>query len=122
LYCIGNNSFGQCGVVTEQNIFIPRVVQTLYKIDIIKIACGASHTLALSAKGNVWAFGNNEYGQLGTGDTKDTMIPKAIKDITNIVDFACGGTHSALVNANGHVYAFGKGKNGQLVRKREKRV
>ena len=32
------------------------------------IACGASHTLALSDKGEVWGWGRNNFGQLGIGD------------------------------------------------------
>ena len=104
------------------NIFSPRVVQSLYKIDIIKLACGSSHTCLLTAKGNVWTFGNNEYGQLGTGDCADATVPKQVKSLKNMVEIACGSSHTAVIDSNGSVFTFGKGKNGQLVQKwREKK-
>ena len=35
----------------------------------IAIACGESHCLALTIGGNVFSWGDNSNGQLGTGDT-----------------------------------------------------
>lgn len=37
-----------------------------------QVACGYAHTLALNASGEVWAFGRNDYGQLGLGHVEDT--------------------------------------------------
>lgn len=34
------------------------------------IAVGTFHNLALTEDGILWAWGNNEYGQLGIGDTQ----------------------------------------------------
>jgi alpha-tubulin suppressor-like RCC1 family protein len=43
--------------------------------DVVAIAGGAEHTLALRRDGTVWAWGHNEQGQLGDGTTTDRSTP-----------------------------------------------
>ena len=45
----------------------PIRLQTLERVKIVKIAAGNSHSMCLDSEGNVWAFGQNEMGQLGLG-------------------------------------------------------
>lgn len=52
----------------RKQISIPVRVQGLEAVKLI--AVGAFHNLALQENGALWAWGNNEYGQLGTGDTQ----------------------------------------------------
>ena len=33
------------------------------------VTCGDAHTMAITLSGKLMAWGENEYGQLGTGDT-----------------------------------------------------
>ena len=39
------------------------------------IAAGLYHSLALKQDGTVWAWGDNDYGQLGDGTTEDRSTP-----------------------------------------------
>lgn len=48
------------------------------------IAVGAFHNLALLEDGTLWAWGNNEYGQLGTGDTQPRSQPVAIDGLSGL--------------------------------------
>eukprot|EP00494_Astrolonche_serrata_P005540 UN05556 len=54
------------------------------------IAVGAFHNLALSVDGILWAWGNNEYGQLGIGDTQPRSQPIRVEGLSNLslVDIA----------------------------------
>lgn len=45
----------------------------------VRIACGACHTLLLSAGGRILAFGRNRHGQLGTGDRIDRYEPTTVR-------------------------------------------
>lgn len=48
------------------------------------IAVGAFHNLALLEDGTVMAWGNNEYGQLGTGDTQPRSQPVAVQGLSDL--------------------------------------
>lgn len=48
------------------------------------IAVGAFHNLALLVDGTVMAWGNNEYGQLGTGDTQPRSQPVAVQGLSDL--------------------------------------
>lgn len=43
------------------------------------VCCGASHSLARTASGLLWAWGCNEHGQLGLGDTKPRFRPEQVR-------------------------------------------
>jgi alpha-tubulin suppressor-like RCC1 family protein len=44
----------------------------------VAISAGAGHSLALGSDGKVYAWGNNQYGELGDGTTSDRHIPEAV--------------------------------------------
>ncbi|KAJ5079583.1 hypothetical protein M0811_14407 [Anaeramoeba ignava] len=56
------------------------IKSSLFENDyIIEISVGNAHGLILTSKGKLIGFGDNEYGQLGTGDTEDKLIPIQIE-------------------------------------------
>ena len=55
-------------------------VQGLERVRLI--AVGAFHNLALLEDGILWAWGNNEYGQLGTGDTQPRAQPIPVQGLS----------------------------------------
>lgn len=57
-------------------------VQGLEKVKLI--AVGAFHNLALQEDGTLWAWGNNEYGQLGTGDTQPRSQPIPVQGLSGL--------------------------------------
>src|SRR5450631_3833284 len=72
----GSNYYGQLGNgVDEQTVSrsLPERLDALS--DIVKIAAGQDHTLAVKSDGTVWAWGNNVYGELGNGHNTDSNIP-----------------------------------------------
>ncbi|MDD2510381.1 MAG: DUF3048 domain-containing protein [Syntrophomonas sp.] len=87
---------------------------------VIAIVAGGSHSLALKNDGSVWAWGNNQNGQLGDGSTTCRSYPVQVKDGTGvgflegIVAIAAGGNHSLALKNDGTVWAWGGNYNGQL--------
>lgn len=58
-------------------------MQGLEKVSVI--AVGAFHNLALTDGGILWAWGNNEYGQLGTGDTQPRSQPIPVEGLSDLL-------------------------------------
>ncbi len=44
------------------------------------VACGLNFTLALTHRGNVFAWGDNESGQLGVGDRRHRFVPTLVSE------------------------------------------
>ena len=83
--------------------------------DIIQISVGESHTLALTSGGEVYAWGRNNYGQLGVEDLNYSYVPTKIEGLSNIKSIAAGYDHSlALSDTGDTVYAWGRNDYGQL--------
>jgi|GEM_PF-530121 len=90
--------------------------------DIVGIAAGEDHSLALKSDGTVWAWGENDDGQLGDNDdTKaDKLTPVQVTglagagNLTNVVAIAAGKDHSLAMKADGSVWAWGEDTDGQL--------
>lgn len=76
--------------------------------------------LFLAVKGNayatpgIFAWGNNQYGELGDGTTADRHAPVQVSAVTNATAIAGGNHHSLALKADGTVLAWGWNGNGQL--------
>ncbi|MBR0089914.1 MAG: Ig-like domain-containing protein, partial [Clostridia bacterium] len=90
-----------------------------------QVVTGANTTYALKPDGTVWAWGSNEYGQLGNGKIFGTAIYPQQVEITKLDEFdntvdvrikkLAAGAHSVLaVDTNGEVWAWGRNDKGQL--------
>nr|BDV49870.1 MAG: RCBTB1-like protein [Metapenaeopsis lamellata majanivirus] len=116
VYGWGLNTHGQLGTGNRVNQLIPCKVTGLQGIIIIKIACGHSHTLALSNEGNLYAWGSNICGQLGTGYITDQCSPvRAAQNIGRIVNIAsiynCSLSAAMTENAKVYLWGYCKGQN-----------
>ena len=65
--------------------------------------------IALDAKGDVFAWGGNQYGQLGLGDYKNRSEPTKIVAFrkVKIVDISAGNGVSAVLDDHGVVWTMG---------------
>ncbi|XP_061847674.1 probable E3 ubiquitin-protein ligase HERC4 isoform X2 [Colius striatus] len=94
-----------------------RLVKELGNQDIVQIACGDQHAMALSRGGELFTWGQNIHGQLGVG-SQTTLIrrPQLVGRLKGIPlsQIAAGGAHSVVVSLSGFVYSWGKNDFGQL--------
>ena len=104
----GADFFGQLGGGTT-NVSVGRTtparVQNLTGVS--RIAAGLDHNLALKSDGTVWAWGWNDYGQLGDGTMQLRALPVQVGTLTGIIAIAAGGHHSMALAADGSVWAWG---------------
>lgn len=86
-----------------------------------KIAASKYHVMVLREDGTVWAWGRNNYGQLGNRTTSSGVTAKAqqVKKsdgtvLTNIVKIEAGEFSSYALDADGTVWSWGFNGNGRL--------
>ena len=78
LWSFGDNEDGQLGHGDETNIYTPKIINTLKNIQQISYGYSGYHFLAKNSQNQIFVTGNNDQGQLGTGDTQSISIPKEI--------------------------------------------
>jgi alpha-tubulin suppressor-like RCC1 family protein len=84
--------------------------------NITKISAGTGvHSLVLKNDGTVWAWGNNDYGQLGFSTlTSGTNTPAQVIGLSNIVDIFAGFETSFALKSDGSLWAWGRNSDGEL--------
>ncbi len=78
------------------------------------VAAGLASNLALTADGALWVWGQNEYGQLGTGTISDKKDPYQIVDDHDWKTISTSGLHSLAIKQDGTLWAWGFNAQGQL--------
>lgn len=90
-------------------------VQVTGLTDIIAIAGGRNHGLALKSDGTVWAWGLNAAGRLGDNTTTTRRTPVKVQGLTAAVTaISAGADHSVALLNNGQVMTWGEASRGQL--------
>ena len=77
LWCWGDNSNGQLGNGSQDSSSVPVAVAALNQTW-ASVAAGSSHTCALATNGTLWCWGDNSYGQLGTGSGGSQLLPARV--------------------------------------------
>lgn len=133
----GLNTDGQLGLTPaskQDSVPIePLLSRTLTTVPLpssglTEVVCGADTSYALTEQGDVWAWGNSEYGQslAGVHDriTTPTLVPNPLptayreegleydSDVPRIHKLVAGGSFSALLDTQGRVWVVGYGPRG----------
>ena len=66
------------------------------------------------ASGLIWAFGRNNEGELGLGNTNDSTRPSCVSGPDSARSIASGRHHSVIVTKEGTVFACGSSLHGKL--------
>lgn len=114
----GANTYGELGNGTNGSTNVPTQVNGLSNVVAIAgggYPLGGSDTsLALKSDGTVWAWGDNQYGELGVGSTQNSNVPIQVSGVTGAVAVAAGAYHSLALMSDGTVWTWGSNQYGQL--------
>jgi alpha-tubulin suppressor-like RCC1 family protein len=112
----GDNFSGQLGDGTSgrnADHSTPGTVKDLRNVR--AVAAGGSHNLALRNDGTVWAWGRNDFGQLGNGESGTrSFTPVAVLGLKDVSLIAAGRFHSLAYPRRGPVTTWGLNDHGQL--------
>lgn len=119
----GYNKYGQLGQCSEPATDCPDPIEFSVKpilvsglSDVIAVAAGANHSIALTRNGEVWAWGRGTDGQIGNGQSKHVNpSPVKVSLLSDIMEIAAGDNHTlALKQDRTTIYAWGSNRYGQL--------
>lgn len=126
----GYNSFGELGNGSADSSLhlTPIVVNNLNNV--IAACCKEIDSLALTSDGTVWAWGYNDYGQLGNGTTTGSYVPvqvmlsNGVTPLSGVVAIAgddapvAGMTgldaQTVALKSDGTVWAWGSNSHGEI--------
>lgn len=113
MYVAGANYRGQLGLsdFAFRSAWTP--VLDLTAVRVAQVACGASHTVVLTADGGVLTTGANEFGQLGLRDRKLRACFSQVQ-LSHARMIAAGSAHTVVLLENGVVHGTGSNSRGQL--------
>ncbi|HEY2053841.1 MAG TPA: putative Ig domain-containing protein [Solirubrobacterales bacterium] len=126
LFAFGANDRGQLGTATNNGSNTPNPTPTLVDLPsgsgaVVQIAAGYRYALVLTSSGQLFGFGENQYGQLGSTVDNGSSAPNPTPELVSlpagsgpIAQIAAGADHSLAVTAGGQLFAFGENKYGQL--------
>jgi alpha-tubulin suppressor-like RCC1 family protein len=88
----------------------------------LNIAAGTNHSLILAGNNQLFGFGNNEDGQLGSAQYDFERVPTLVQNILlvseeKLVTLATGDQHTLALTNAGNVFTFGSNEFGQLGQK-----
>ena len=114
LWGYGSNIWGQLGEGPHgENTGTPVPIQ-IGSATWKAVAASYGHSLGVKSDGSLWAWGLNDYGQLGLGDTADRFAPTLVDSSKTWKAVYCGVRGSYAITDTGALYAWGWNEYGQL--------
>jgi alpha-tubulin suppressor-like RCC1 family protein len=119
--CWGDGEFGQLGYGSTGSVGDPSAIAAVELGDAAaQVSSGARHTCAVLSGGDVYCWGDGQYGALGYGNTEDVGDDELPGDVGPLdvggpaVLVSCGYYHTCALLEIGEVLCWGLGDYGAL--------
>jgi len=106
----GDNKYGQIGL----NLDVPNgLVPSSILVDetLEEVHAGWTHSAALTNNGEIYIWGRNAYGQLGS-QKGDTGKPEKLAQLKDIQQLSLGSEHNLALSKDGKLFCWGWNEHG----------
>ena len=117
LFAFGWGEYGQLGNSCFDNVNTPQKVLCFegYESAVTRIACGFAHSFVLLNESDLYAFGDNQWGQLGIGAEAYSCTPTPVPLPETVTSITClSSLYHTLVGSTDGVYACGHAGDAKL--------
>ena len=112
----GYGYFGRLGHGDQETQLLPKKIEAFGGQRVVAVSAGGGHSLALTADGSVWSWGDGGFGKLGHGDQQNQLLPKKVEAFAGhrVVAVSAGDGYSFAITADGALSSWGGGTHGKL--------
>jgi len=116
LQAFGKNQYGQLGIADAHPLYYPTPTDVPNLTNITKVVASNNFTIAKKSDGTLWAWGNNDSGQLGIGDTGTRGTPQQVSGLggITIADVCAGNSFAIALDNTGSVWTWGAPASNQM--------
>ncbi len=118
MWAAGLNRYGRLGLgIDDEWTVVPTYTQVGTDTDWTAVVVDEYHNLALKSDGTLWAWGTDEYGQLGVeleGAATNSTVPVQVGTDDDWSDIGVGHWASYAIKESGELWSWGWNGYGQL--------
>ncbi|KAL3529964.1 hypothetical protein ACH5RR_009286 [Cinchona calisaya] len=117
IFSWGEESGGRLGHGVDSDVLHPKLIDGLSNMNIELVACGEHHTCAVTLSGDLYTWGDGQFGLLGHGNEVSHWVPRRVNgplEGIHVSSISCGPWHTAIVTSAGQLFTFGDGTFGVL--------
>lgn len=109
---LGNNTTNNSTFATK--VYTPGTPPLSELSDVVAIAAGFNHSVALKSDKTVWTWGDDDWGQVGNGSTTgDQWLPGSI-GLSDVISIGAGADYCLARKSDGTAWAWGRNHAYQL--------
>ena len=117
LWCWGDNTSGDLGLGSQDEQDLPQQVTAPVPGGWASVTAGNAHTCATRADGTLWCWGNNQFGELGTGGIDNgQFLPEQVTAPApgGWADVTAGEIYTCATRTDESLWCWGWNLYGQL--------
>ncbi|KAK8725812.1 hypothetical protein OTU49_010495, partial [Cherax quadricarinatus] len=116
VYTWGDGDYGKLGHGNNVTQKYPRLIAGPLTGKVVRwVSAGYRHSACVTQEGELYTWGEGDYGRLGHGDSTSRNVPTLVRDISGVGQVVCGSAHTLALSADSRtVWSFGSGDHGKL--------